>query len=93
MREAAFFRGSELFCTQQYQCAGLYRLDAGSEAPRKLAIRPRWAQAPDEQSDTPVVIDEALAAAREKLYAARARRVPPLRDEKVLAASSATISR
>jgi tricorn protease len=38
----------------------LYRLDAGSETPRKLTLRPLSAQAPDEQSDTPVVIDEAI---------------------------------
>jgi uncharacterized protein YyaL (SSP411 family) len=35
---------------------------------------------------TPAALRESLAAAREPLYAARARRPPPLRDDKVLAA-------
>ena len=35
---------------------------------------------------TPAALRESLAAARETLYAARARRPPPLRDDKVLAA-------
>nr|WP_243887519.1 S41 family peptidase [Aeromonas dhakensis] len=39
----------------------LYRLDAGSDTPRKLAIQPLFAKVPAEQSWQPGPIDEAIA--------------------------------